>query len=160
MHDMLVLGASAALVAAMLCDLAFRLIPDVLPLALAALGIGSHLLDGHLAASLGCGAAVFVPLRSAGCRGWMGGGDVKLLAATAILLPPVRVPGFIAAVALAGGVLALLYCARDGWLAPRRPRPAGRAACACAPHRASSAGASAVAFSLPYATAIAAGALL
>ncbi len=161
MHAILIVGASAALLAAMLCDVAFRLIPDALPLALAALGVGVHLLDGKLAVSLGCGAVIFVLAFLCWFRGWMGGGDVKLLAATAILLPPVRVPGFIAAVALAGGVLALLYLALERLLGRGAPsRPAGRAA----PHLrrilAIERRRIRRRLSLPYATAIGAAALL
>jgi prepilin peptidase CpaA len=52
-------------------------------------------------------------------RGWMGGGDVKLLGACALLVPPLSVFPMITTVGMAGGVLAFLY------LAARRvvPRP-------------------------------------
>ncbi len=39
----------------------------------------------------------------------LGGGDVKLLAAVTPLVPPWDVPTLIAAIALAGGLLALLF---------------------------------------------------
>jgi prepilin peptidase CpaA len=44
-------------------------------------------------------------------RGWLGGGDVKLLAATSLWLPPERLPDFLTLVALFGGALALLVLA-------------------------------------------------
>ena len=44
-------------------------------------------------------------------RGALGGGDVKLLAATALLLPPALIPVQLLAIALAGGALALLHLA-------------------------------------------------
>ena len=70
----------------------------------------------------GCVAAGLVFLL--GWAAWrcrvMGGGDVKLLAACALLAPPAAVPGLVLAVALAGGVLALAYLA----LQPLVPVPA------------------------------------
>jgi prepilin peptidase CpaA len=50
----------------------------------------------------------------AGCwycwrRGWIGGGDVKLLSACAMLVPPASVPELVLATSIAGGALALFY---------------------------------------------------
>jgi prepilin peptidase CpaA len=57
-------------------------------------------------------------------RGWMGGGDVKLLGAAALRVPPYAVPGMLMATALAGGVLALFYLvARRRLARPGGPRP-------------------------------------
>ncbi len=56
----------------------------------------------------------------------MGGGDVKLLAAAALLLPPRLVPGYVLAVALAGGVLGLLYLGLGALLRRRAPRATPR----------------------------------
>ena len=65
-------------------------------------------------------------------RGALGGGDVKLLAATALLLPPALIPAQLLAVALAGGALALLHLALRPLLrnlrADGRPRGALRRA--------------------------------
>ena len=126
MHDILILGATAALLCAVLTDVAFRLIPDWVPLALGALGVGLHLLDHRLPAAIACSGIMFALGYLCWRRGWLGGGDVKLLAAAAFLLPPGRVPGFVAAVALAGGVLALLYLALERLLG--RHAPDGQAA--------------------------------
>lgn len=41
----------------------------------------------------------------------LGGGDVKLMAATTLLVPPSRITGLLVAVALAGGALSLVYLA-------------------------------------------------
>jgi prepilin peptidase CpaA len=54
-------------------------------------------------------------------RGFIGGGDVKLTAAAALALPPSEVGAFLLAIALAGGVLALLYLALS--VIVRRPAP-------------------------------------
>jgi prepilin peptidase CpaA len=58
-------------------------------------------------------AAVAVFAAAAFCwrRGWMGGADVKLLGAVTLLVPPVLVLNLLAAVSMAGGVLALIYLA-------------------------------------------------
>jgi prepilin peptidase CpaA len=42
-------------------------------------------------------------------RGWIGGGDVKLLSACVLLVPPESVPELILSTATAGGLLALSY---------------------------------------------------
>ncbi len=71
------------------------------------------------------GLVVFVLAAICWRRGWMGGGDVKLLAAAAIAVPPSLVLSFITAVALCGGVLALLYLVAGRMVAPppaSRPR--------------------------------------
>ncbi|MEI4260275.1 A24 family peptidase [Roseovarius sp. D0-M9] len=44
-------------------------------------------------------------------RGWMGGGDVKLLAVTALWLGPAATSGFLLLTAMAGGVLTLAVVA-------------------------------------------------
>ena len=60
----------------------------------------------------------------------IGGGDVKLIAATCLLVPPDRIPLLLIEIALAGGVLSCLYLA-GGLLLRRQPalyrRPAGTA---------------------------------
>jgi prepilin peptidase CpaA len=94
-------------------------------------------------------------------RGWLGGGDVKLIAAVGFVLPPLLCPAFIAAMAIAGGVLAMIYGALALLLrhrTPPRPRRNGAIAVPlwrrvlCAERWRLSRGAP-----LPYATAIAAG---
>ncbi|WP_428492348.1 A24 family peptidase [Rhodopila sp.] len=106
---LLILMAAFGLAVATLHDIGFRTIPDWLSATLAADGIALRLLDHHLPAGVVCGVAVFILAAFCWRRGWLGGGDVKLLGATAILIPPTLVPGFVLAVSLAGGVLALLY---------------------------------------------------
>ncbi len=105
----LILLAAAGLLFAALHDIAFRTIPDWVSVALAAVGCLLRLLDDHFLSGLFCGLLIFTLAAFCWRRGWLGGGDVKLLGATAILVPPTLVPGYIAAVAFAGGGLALLY---------------------------------------------------
>ena len=67
-------------------------------------------------------------------RGWMGGGDVKLLGAIAIVVPAGHVFHFIAAVTLTGAALAVIYLiARPGFPGTccGRPAAADRACHAC-----------------------------
>jgi prepilin peptidase CpaA len=57
-------------------------------------------------------------------RGWIGGGDVKLLVALAISLPLMGVIQFLTITALAGGVLALVHLMMRLLPYPK-PAPAG-----------------------------------
>ncbi len=124
MSGLLVTGA-ALLVMASLHDLVARTIPNWLVGALAVLGIVLRALTGSLLGGVVAGLVVFVLAAICWRRGWMGGGDVKLLAAAAIAVPPSLVLSFITAVALCGGVLALLYLVAGRMVAPppaSRPR--------------------------------------
>jgi len=112
-------------------DVLARTVPNWMPMTLAALGIIQSALAERLIVSLLVGATVIVLSGLCWKRGWLGGGDVKLLGAAAIAVPPVAVPPFVAAVALAGGVLGLVYLACGRLIpaaTPRRPtdRPIGR----------------------------------
>jgi prepilin peptidase CpaA len=118
--------ALGGLVFAALHDIAFRTIPNWVPVALAADGALFRLLDHNLLLGLGCGLAAFALATFCWWRGWLGGGDVKLLGATAVLGSPPLVPGYIAAVAFTGGGLALLYLLLERIvpaLSPRHPAP-------------------------------------
>ena len=91
-------------------DIAARLIPNEVCLALAILGIVGQLDNpSQIAQSLIVAAILFGLLLFLYGRGWMGGGDVKLLAALAIGLPLTGVVQLLTVTALAGGVLALLH---------------------------------------------------
>ncbi len=94
---------------AALQDLAVRTIPDGISLALALSGLVLRI--AAMQAVMAVLAALTVFLLALGCwrRGWLGGGDVKLLGAVALLVPPWKVPAVLLAIALAGGVLAGLY---------------------------------------------------
>ena len=153
----LTLLAGGVLLFAALHDIAFRTIPNWVSAVLIADGMLLRLLDHQMLASLACGTTVFVLAAICWRRGWLGGGDVKLLGATAILIPPSLVPGYIAAVAFAGGGLALLYLLLERIVpTPRRLHAASLpwriliVECRRIRRRAS----------LPYATAISAAALL
>ena len=111
-------GGGLLLLAAM-HDIATRTVPNGVSVLLALGGLGSRIVDGKLAIGLGMAAAVFIVAAAFWRRGWMGGADVKLLGASALLVSPAHVFPFIAATAIAGSLLAALYlavgyCARSG----------------------------------------------
>jgi prepilin peptidase CpaA len=124
----LVLSAACLLLLVVggLHDVVARTIPNSIAAGLAALGAAVRLLHGEMVVGLMVGLLVFGAAAACWRRGWMGGGDVKLLGAAAIALPPSSVPMFVAAVAMAGGLLAVLYlAARPFTPAPAPLRPAG-----------------------------------
>jgi prepilin peptidase CpaA len=120
--NLLLVTAVGALLFAALHDIAFRTIPNWVSAAVAVDGGWFRLLDHRLPAGLSCGVVVFALAAACWWRGWIGGGDVKLLGATAILVPPNLVPGYILTVAVAGGVLALLYLLLQQLIPVPRPR--------------------------------------
>jgi prepilin peptidase CpaA len=117
-----------ALLAAGLCDLGWRLIPNALPATLAGAGVALRLAEGLgalLLAITTCAVALLL-LGLLWRRGLLGGGDAKLAAAGSVFLAPALVPQAALATALAGGVLALVYLALRPLL-PSHLAPAGRA---------------------------------
>jgi prepilin peptidase CpaA len=109
-------------------DIGFRTVPDWGSLAIAAIGLALRLRAGDATVGLACGAGTFVLAAACWWRGWLGGGDVKLLGACTVLVPPAAVPGFILAVALAGGALALVYLALAWLVQPRTDVAPGHSA--------------------------------
>lgn len=99
------------LLAATATDIAFRRVPNMVSAMLMVSGLVLRAGAGSLLSGLVAALAVFAMAALCWRRGWIGGGDVKLLAAATLSLPPLLTPAFLLAVALAGGVLALLYLA-------------------------------------------------
>jgi prepilin peptidase CpaA len=155
----MLLVTAAILAFAAWTDLATRTIPDRCSVALLVLGIGSRLLEGPSAAAASAGMALlvgvgFLFLHS---RGFIGGGDVKLIAALAAGTAPAALGDLLVAIALAGGALGVAYLA----LSRVMPRPAIRPHAAL-PLRVAVVEANRIARRgpLPYAVAIAAGTVL
>ena len=91
-------------------DIATRLIRNEICLVLALLGIaGQFASPMQVAESLIAATILFLLLIVVYQRGWMGGGDVKLLVALAIGLPFMGVIQLLTITALAGGVLAVVH---------------------------------------------------
>jgi prepilin peptidase CpaA len=103
--------AAVLLVYAALHDVAARTVPNWLPLCLLGLGCGARLADHSLLAGAAVVLVTFIVLVGLWLGGAMGGGDVKLWAATALLMPPLLQPelAFVLRVLLCGGALAILY---------------------------------------------------
>jgi prepilin peptidase CpaA len=109
--ELLSVPAAALLVYAALHDFAARTVPNWLPLAIFGLGVALRLDDHGLIIGLLICAVTFAVLFGIWLLGAVGGGDVKLWAATALLIPPLLQPqvAFFTRVVLLGGGLALLY---------------------------------------------------
>ena len=92
-------------------DIATRLIPDGISIGIAVAGLATRLMEGwaEAATSLGVALAVFILLLLLAMRGFLGGGDVKLVAAMATGLAPAETWTFIVATVLAGGLLGVAY---------------------------------------------------
>jgi len=127
----LVMAGAALLLLAAGHDFVARTVPNWLAGALALLGIALRLakplatngtVAGGLIAGLAVGGVVFILAAICWRRGLMGGGDVKLLAATAIVVPPSMALNFVTAVALSGGVLAVAYLLARRFVGPPRPQ--------------------------------------
>ncbi len=108
----LLLPASALLlVIAAWRDVVSRTIPDAVGLLLLSIGGLSRLFEGPsaLASSMVAAMLLFALLMVAYSRGFIGGGDVKLMTAFAIGLSPLNSYHFVVATALAGGLLGIAY---------------------------------------------------
>jgi prepilin peptidase CpaA len=110
-HAALFAAAVLALVFAALHDCVARIVPNEAALALAVAGLGLRLLSGDAAMALLAAAVVFGIAALCWRAGWMGGGDVKLLGAAALVVPPGESPALITAIAATGLVLSLFYLA-------------------------------------------------
>lgn len=116
----------AVVLYAALHDVAVRTVPNTAALLLLGLGIVLRLLDGGIGASALACFAVFAVTFIFWRLGWMGGGDLKLLTASAMFVPAAQVPAMIIVTTLAGGVLSILFL--TGSLVAPKPRagkPAG-----------------------------------
>ncbi len=112
-------------------DVVGRTIPNRIALLIALIGLLQAARGHTLLASALVSAAIFAAGFLAYRQGLLGGGDVKLLAATSLLISPWRVPLQLEAIAIAGGLLAILYLLA-GTLVPapapaRPPHRLGRA---------------------------------
>lgn len=114
------------LVFAALADVAARIIPDGIAIGVAVLGLIVRVTEGGLpgvAVSIAAAVVVLMVLAILHRCGLMGGGDVKLAAATVLGLPLDWIYRFFIVTALAGGVIALVHLALRAAIhtAPRPP---------------------------------------
>lgn len=106
-------------------DIATRTIPNTVSIALAILGLARLALNpADAALSLSAAAIVFLLLIAAHARGWLGGGDVKLISAMAIGLPITALAQLLMMIAVCGLGLALIHLGMR-LLPDPEPSPAG-----------------------------------
>jgi prepilin peptidase CpaA len=111
-------------VCAALHDVVAPTVPNSIPLVLAVLGLFARTIEGNLISGLAAAIAVFAIALFCWTRGWVGGGDVKLLGAIALAVPPASVPMLVFVMGLTGGLLSLFYLsARYVVPAPPASRP-------------------------------------
>jgi prepilin peptidase CpaA len=95
-------------------DFCYRKIPDVFPALITSIGLGMLVINGDWLGgftTLGLAVATFFVLALLCMAGKLGGGDVKLLAASVLLVGASSFFDFLILTALAGGVLSLVYIA-------------------------------------------------
>lgn len=130
LHWLLVLLFAGGLVYAMGSDLFHRLLSNRLTLALALLFLPAALVSGVdwraiLLDHGGTGLAVLAVGMAAFARGWLGGGDVKLLAAVSLWAGSGLVLPILAGTALLGGLLAGVVLIAHRWRGTSREVPYG-----------------------------------
>lgn len=143
-----VVAFTALLVAAAIDVVAFE-VPDVISIVIGVMAVSHGLITPDFAWWPHALAPVlmFAFGLLAFARGWLGGGDVKLMTATAAWTGIGGLPVFFLATSIAGGVLLLtLFILRRGWKAARGTVPSfGKVLSSDAP--------------IPYAVAVAVGAV-
>lgn len=112
LHEMLILALVAALAWGAVNDVMWFRIPNAVPIVILAL-FPAYLLAGgqglaqlHWALAIAAGTFLVGALMFS--RGWMGGGDVKLLTVLALWAGPAQFPTLLIMTSLAGGALALI----------------------------------------------------
>ncbi len=111
LHAVLLTVFAVLMVAAAVEDFRRLTIPNLVPAALCLLWPAYFVatapsLYGALAA-IGCALAVFLVGAALFARGWLGGGDVKLLAAATLWAGPAGTPSLLVMTGVLGGVMAL-----------------------------------------------------
>ena len=123
---MLFQGAAIGVLAmAAAVDVKTRLIPDVVTLWVAVLGLAARVcLDGWLSwLSVAVAFCVVVPLGVLSHHKVLGGGDAKMLAAVTMVFTPALAPFLLLAISLAGGVLSIGYLVAYATIKPSPPQP-------------------------------------
>ena len=105
-------------------DIATRTVPNWTSLAILACGVALQFISGHLVGALLIGTLVFTICVLLWAARLLGGADVKLLAAAAVAVPPAAAGTLIISVALAGGLVAIVYLSLSHLIA--RPAPGHR----------------------------------
>lgn len=126
MHTAILLLGIAVFAVIAYRDVCTRRIPNEFSIAVAVLGLAQVILAGDLHMALytiAAAAAVFVVSFAMFWLGWIGGGDAKLLSASALLVGYHDLFSFLMMMGLCGGLLALAVIVTGRFGAPLRPRP-------------------------------------
>jgi prepilin peptidase CpaA len=105
----MILASGAVLLLAAWHDVVSRTVPNWMSVVIACFGVIAAFAGDRLPISLSLGLAIFIVAAICWRRGWLGGADVKLLGAIAIVLPPGMVSMFAVAMSIAGAVHAIAY---------------------------------------------------
>ena len=121
------LASLTLLAVSAMTDLKERLIRNQVVVAVAAIGVTLGLLTrpGALWLSLLAAASAFVALGVLSHYQIIGGGDLKLISAVTLLVPPDRIGQLLIDIALAGGVLGCVYLAAHYGLKGLSATPVG-----------------------------------
>ncbi len=114
MVSALILVAALVYLIALQQDLARRKIPNPLPLAILGIGLLKWIILWQFEAMLWAALAsfiVFIVTAFMFWRGWMGGGDVKLLTASSFLLGAQDTYSFLMMTTLIGGLVSIIVLA-------------------------------------------------
>lgn len=124
-HNALVGVATALLVGAAVQDVIARTVSDRSTALLASIGMVLRYRDGWLIITICISIFVFLAALACWSRGWLGGGDVKLVGAAMLLVPPPQQTTVLFIMAMTGGVLSVLFLITRQWMQVKPvPRPA------------------------------------
>ena len=111
MANILIAIAGLVLLYSAYSDIRYRILPDTLSLILISLAVVRWSWAGDwsgLGWSFACALGLFVLSAAAFARGWLGGGDVKLMTATSFFVGTNSFLSFIVTMSFVGGGLSLL----------------------------------------------------
>ena len=126
LHNVLTPLVVAMLLFTAVQDVAARTVSNRSTLILGAAGVALRLQDHTIVPAICIATLVFLAAFGCWTRGWLGGGDAKLLGATMLLVPPPYQVTILTVMSLAGGVISLIYLIGRRWLSVvPGPRPRG-----------------------------------
>ena len=115
-NDILIVGSATLLGSVAVQDIVARTVSDRTTAALAVAGLTMRFFDGTIVITGVIAIAVFLAALACWYRGWLGGGDVKLLGATMLLVPPPHQVTVLVLMSLVGGAISVVYLVTRQWL--------------------------------------------
>ena len=115
-NDILIVGSAVLLVGVAVQDIVARTVSDHTAVALSVTGLTMRFFDGTVVITGVIAIAVFLAALACWYRGWLGGGDVKLLGATMLLVPPPHQATVLVLMSLVGGAISVVYLVTRQWL--------------------------------------------